>query len=87
MVFVCQQADRASQATTQQGLKWVSLWATALLNFVSTPLLDHTAVKWLSATQEEINILTGQGVNERTLEFSAEPDKGQVEVGSYKGER
>lgn len=32
-------------------------------------------------------MLTGQGVNESTLAFSAEADKGQVDMGSYKGER
>lgn len=84
MVFVSHQVNCASQDTTQQGLNSAFLWATATLNFISTLLLVHTAVKWLSATHEQINMLTGRGVNERTLEFSAEPDKVQVEVGSYK---
>lgn len=87
MVFVRQHVSRASQAGTQQGLCGVYSRVTDLLNFISTLLLVHTAVKWISATQEQISMLTGQGVNERTLEFSAEPDKGQVDVGSYKGER
>lgn len=78
MVFVCQQVNCASQDTTQQGMNSAFLWATAILNFISTVLLVHAAVKWLSATHEEINMLTGQGVNERTLAFSAEPDKVQV---------
>lgn len=83
MVFVRQRVNGASQATTQQGLNS----GDSLLNLIPTLLLVPLSVKRLSATQEQINMLTGKGVNERMLGFSAEADKSQVQVGSYKGER
>lgn len=50
MVFVFRRVDFASQDTTQRGFSSAFLWATAILNFISTLLLIRTTDKLLSAT-------------------------------------
>lgn len=76
MVFVSHPVTRASKDNTQQGLSWASL-DVCLLNYipllqVHTPLNDVVRLKSRSACLD-------QGFNERTLGFSAETDKSQVE--------